>query len=65
MKVKYVQEWVPFSNFTNIYGLEMSLLPFYPDEGASFALLYQKTEVTSSEKISWSKMTFFPFLNNV
>lgn len=36
MKVKYVKEWVPFSNFTNFYGLEMTLFPFHPDEPGKF-----------------------------
>lgn len=32
-------EWVPFSNFTNFYGLEMVLLYFHPDNEKRYLFL--------------------------
>lgn len=57
--------------FTNLYGLEMAMLPFYLDDEWTLIPhqgLYciKVWEGTSSEKFSLRfKMTFFLFVNNV
>lgn len=54
-----ILQWLPFSNFTNFYGLEMPLLPFHPENeknyfssGSKFSFTVSKVRVVNSSGFS-------------